>query len=103
MTAFEKVLGVGMDRLREYMYLRYGTELHAHNDMLNTLIGMGTVGLLLFLVLLVDFCKVNRKWGYVFIPVFILACTNGLFLYTAVTPALPVLLVYFKIIETKKV
>lgn len=102
LNGFEKIFGVGMDRLREYMYLRYGTALHAHNDILNVLVGMGATGLFLYLKLFVDFCRVNRKWGYVFLPIFLLAFTNGLFLYTGVTPALPVFLVYFKVIKDLK-
>lgn len=99
----EYVFGTGMEKLREFMFLRYGTALHAHNDILNTLIGMGVFGLALYSKLFIDFCKGNKKWGYALVPIFVLAFTNGLYLYTSFTPALPILLIYFDGLISKRV
>lgn len=102
MTLIEKLFGIGIDKLRYYMSLRYATALHAHNDVFNALVGMGGIGLVLYLKLFFDYCRINKRWICVFIPVFVLLFTNGLFMYTAFTPALVAFQVYFNELDEVK-
>ena len=102
LNIMEKVFGIGIEKLRHYMSLRYATALHAHNDVFNTLLGMGLIGFMIYIFLLIKFCMLNTKWFKTFIPIFLLAFTNGLFMYTAFTPCLPVFLVYFQQLESKR-
>ena len=94
LTLIEKLLGCGIDKLRYFMSLRYTTALHAHNDLFNALLGMGAVGLIIYLRCLLKLCKTNTEWIKVFIPIFVLAFTNGLFMYTAFTPCLAIFPIY---------
>lgn len=102
LNIMEKVFGIGIEKLRHYMSLRYATALHAHNDVFNTLLGMGLIGFMIYIFLLIKFCMLNTKWFKTFIPIFLLAFANGLFMYTAFTPCLPVFLVYFQQLESKR-
>ena len=103
LTLIEKILGCGIDKLRYFMSLRYATALHAHNDLLNSLLGMGAVGLILYLRYLLSLCKTNAEWIKVFIPIFVLAFTNGLFMYTAFTPCLAIFPIYIGNLKTKQI
>lgn len=49
LNIIEKVLGCSINKLRYYMFLRYGMALQAHNDIFNSLVGMGAVGLVLYM------------------------------------------------------
>lgn len=102
MNFFEKIFGIGIDKLRSYMYLRYATALHAHNDIFNTLLGMGIIGLYIYIKALFQLCKINGKWGRVFISIAILAFTNGVFMYTAFTPCIPIFVEYFNELDKVK-
>lgn len=102
LTLIEKLLGCGIDKLRYFMSLRYTTALHAHNDLFNALLGMGVVGLILYLGCLLKLCKTNNEWIKVFIPIFVLAFTNGLFMYTAFTPCLAIFPIYISNLNTHK-
>lgn len=55
-SAVEKVFGISIFELRKYMGKRYGFEIHAHNDLMNTLVGMGIVGFLIYIKYLLNFC-----------------------------------------------
>lgn len=103
LTFFEKIMGCSIDKLRYFMSLRYATALHAHNDLLNSLLGMGAVGLILYLRYLLSLCKTNAEWIKVFIPIFVLAFTNGLFMYTAFTPCLAIFPIYIGNLKTKQI
>ena len=103
MNILEKIFGIGIEKLRYYMSLRYTTALHAHNDVLNSLIGMGFIGFALYFKLFIGFCKNSKHWILMFIPIFILAFTNGLYMYIAFTPAIPIFILYFDVLgEAKK-
>ena len=94
-TSFvEKMFGIGMDRVRRFMYLRYGTELHAHNDILNSLLGMGIAGLYLYVKNMIGFCKSSKKELYVFVILFVLCFTNGLYMYLPFIPSIVILIIY---------
>lgn len=101
LTLIEKILGCGIDKLRYFMSHRYTTALHAHNDLFNALLGMGAVGLILYLRCLLKLCKTNTEWIKVLIPIFVLAFTNGLFMYTAFTPSLAIFPIYISNLNTK--
>ena len=103
MNILEKIFGISIEKLRYYMSLRYTTALHAHNDVLNSLIGMGFIGFALYFKLFIGFCKNCKHWILMFIPIFILAFTNGLYMYIAFTPAIPIFILYFDVLgEAKK-
>ena len=94
MNLFEKILGMGMVQLRKTMWSRYATELHAHNDIFNALIGHGIVGLSAFFAFFISFCKERKGGMLVFVTLMALAYTNGLYMYVAFTPCIPFFLIY---------
>lgn len=99
----EKILGVGIEKLRYFMFLRYGTDLQAHNDIFNSLFGMGIIGFCVYAVLFYRFCKKSLKWEYVFIILFTLLFFNGLYMYIAFTPSIGLFLIYSNYIyKTRK-
>lgn len=93
-TIGEKIFGIGMDNLRHYMYLRYGTELHAHNDIFNSLLGMGLIGLFIYVRQLLQFVKKSIKWIPAVAVLFILLFTNGLYMYMPFTPSVVIILIF---------
>ena len=94
LNPIERLTGISIDELRHYMYLRYGTELHAHNDVYNSLLGLGLIGFLTYAIIFYNFCRVSVKPLIVGLVLFILLFTNGLYMYLAFTPSVGVLLVY---------
>ena len=105
MGIVDKIFGIGMDGLRKYMCLRYGTEIHAHNDFLNSLAGMGFVGLCMFVIYMYKFCgqfKVIKTTIVSICLLAILAYTNGLFMYIGFIPCIPVTMVYSKALFVDK-
>lgn len=103
MTFVEKILGIGISNLRKYMALRYGGEIHAHNDFINVLIGMGIMGLVIYVKFLFTFCSLNedkKKNAIVFIILFILVFFNGLYMYVGFVPCIPI--IYWYVIWLKR-
>lgn len=86
MTTSEKLIGITMSNLREKIY--WG--LHAHNDVLNILIGYGAVYFFITFFLLFIFCKCKN--GLVlFLIISILSFFNGLYMYSEMVIMLPAL------------
>ena len=98
----EQLLGIGLPNLRSYMFLRYGTELHAHNDIFNVLIGMGVITFLYYTRRILLFCKKAGKMLPVFIVIFLLSFFNGLYMYVGFTPSIAILIIYYKTICSHK-
>ena len=99
MSIIQKIFGVSVLALRKYMGLRYGTEIHAHNDFLNTLVGMGITGLVIYVKGLLSFCRNSDsllKFVLVFGILFVLAFFNGLYMYLGFVPSVPVVFLYVK-------
>lgn len=94
-SSIDKIIGIGLSELRRLMSLRYGTALHAHNDFLNILLGMGIIGFLAFGVVMIKFCKKCRKWWIPLLVFSTLAFTNGLYMYTGFVVCMPVVLLYY--------
>lgn len=92
----EKLLGIGLPNLRSYMFLRYGTELHAHNDVFNVLIGMGSITFIYYARRIWLFCKKAGKILPIFIVIFLLSFFNGLYMYVGFTPSIAILIIYYK-------
>lgn len=92
----EKILGIGLPNLRSYMFLRYGTELHAHNDIFNVLIGMGLITFMYYARKIWLFCKKAGKILPIFIVIFLLSFFNGLYMYIGFTPSIAILIIYYK-------
>ena len=90
MGAKEKALGITMARLRNDIY--HGMY-HAHNDVLNILIGYGYVYLFIYFLLLMKYC--NTKNGpFLFLSLIFLIYFNGLFMYLEMVCALPFIKIF---------
>lgn len=97
MSYMEKLFGISIPGLRKYMRLRYGTEIHAHNDVMNILIGMGVTGFLIYAKSLLTFCLIKedkKKSVLVFSILFLLSFFNGLYMYLGFVPCVPIVYVY---------
>lgn len=86
----EKALGITMTRLRTDIY--HGMY-HAHNDVLNILIGYGYVYLFIFCLLFLKYCK-TKNGLYLFFSLFLLIYFNGLFMYLEMVCALPLIKIF---------
>lgn len=94
-TGMEKAFGIGLSKIRFLMHLKWKSYIHAHNDFANILVGFGIIGFVLFIALFVRYLKKIPRWIYFAIVLFILAFTNGLYMYLAFTPSIPVLAAFF--------
>ena len=87
---FQKMFGITMNKLRNVYDLAAGTRLHAHNDMVNILLGYGAVNLIIACAALIKFAAGPLRLLIILILV-ILAYTNGLFMYFPFVVMLPLL------------
>ena len=90
-----KIYGISIDGIRKLMFLRWGNYIHAHNDFLNILIGFGFLGFIPFILVLLSLVRRTKKGFLLFLLLFSLAYTNGLYMYVAFSSATPLLLVYY--------
>ena len=92
----QRIVGIGINGIRQVMFSVYGTAIHAHNDVLNVLLGYGFAGTLVFWSSFISFCH-KVKHGYlVFIILFVLALTNGLFMYISFSPTVVIISIYIQ-------
>lgn len=89
-STFQKMFGITMNKLRNVYNLAVGARLHAHNDMVNILLGYGAVNLIIACAALVKFAAGPLRLLITLIMV-ILAYTNGLFMYFPFVVMLPIL------------
>lgn len=94
-TVAEKLFGIGISGIRKLMYVRWGVEIHAHNDFVNILVGYGIIGIIPFVFLLIRMCRKVEKWFFPLLILAFLAYGNGLYMYLSFTPMIPMLIVYF--------
>lgn len=95
----KKLFGIGMENLRLIMRNARVGGIHAHNDYINSLVGYGLCGLLIYI-----WCQIklwisvnNIKNGFLLeVVIFILAYFNGLAMYMAFSPELIIVTLFFK-------
>ena len=95
----QKLFGVGIPGVIEYMYQSLGVRIQGHNDYINTLVGYGIIGFVLLIINQLNLSKVsNSVWSKIFLQVFIflLAYYNGFILYIVFVVSLPIVLCFFK-------
>lgn len=95
----QKLFGVSIPGVTEYMHQALRVHIQAHNDYVNTLVGYGIIGFVLFIVNQINLSKVcSSFWSKLFLEVFIflLAYYNGFALYIMLTASLPIVLCFFK-------
>lgn len=92
-TLTEKLLGSGMDIVTSINYSATGDSIQAHNDFINLIIGYGIVTLIIFVLNIALFCKFKRGIFLLFV-LYILAFTNGLFIYFNFVIIMPFLLLH---------
>ena len=93
-NVFDKIVGIGINGIRDIMLLAYNVGIHAHNDFFNVLLGYGILGSVIFWGIILEFCR-KAKWGiFVFVVLLILALTNGLFMYICFTPMIIFISIY---------
>ncbi|GAA0089298.1 O-antigen ligase family protein [Clostridium perfringens] len=90
----EKLLGVGIQKIKEINYSVVGLKIHAHNDIINIIIGYGILGLIIFILLLINISK-YRGGLFNFIVLSALLFTNGLFMYFSFVECIPILIISF--------
>lgn len=89
----EKVLGVGIGSIRKVNSKAFGMNIHAHNDVLNFLIGFGVAYTILFIYAFYIFCRFKN--GYLlFLELLVMIMGNGLYMYSIVF-CLPMIKMYF--------
>lgn len=98
-TVIQKILGMGIDGIRATLKADplVKVAIHAHNDYVNVLCGYGVVGFLILLFQQISLMKIWNKKTIGFMVqgfLFVLLYTNGLAMYTIITPLLPVLFIF---------
>jgi len=104
-TMVEKFLGMGIDGVRNAMIRGLGVEAHGHNDYVNALCGFGIIGFAIYIFCQLKPTRIWKKSSVVFVSemfLFVLIFTNGLAMYTVITPCLPVFILFAKECVRKK-
>lgn len=96
-TMKQKITGIGMEKLRKIYLRHFGTALHAHNDLVNILLGYGFIYLIISAYLIISFSFSNNiKHSFLFmVSILLLAYTNGLFMYIIYVIGLPVVKIFY--------
>ncbi len=99
-SIIQKILGIGMGKLREIMLYNptIGVGIHAHNDYVNALVGFGVFGLIVFVIGQTKMFIVAKSKPYALMLemlIFILAFYNGIAMYTVFTPILIIVALFF--------
>lgn len=95
----EKIMGIGMNNVRNTMYKTTKLKIHVHNDYYNLLLGYGLLGLGLFVFSLFKAGKIfKKKYSQIFfhLLIFCLAYYNGFAMYILLTIYLPVIFLFFE-------
>ena len=93
----EKIFGISMIDLRNIMEIRWKTGIHAHNDIINSLVGFGYFGLVLFCQSLLKLCRHLSSYIFMLLFLLVLALSNGLYMYANFTFCIPIIIVILKI------
>lgn len=96
LSFWNQMVGNGITYVHQVNKDLYGVDLWAHNDFINILLSNGLGGLILYLIVFIDFCKTSfMECGSIFyLFFFLMACfmnamLNGLYLYTCAMLAMP--------------
>lgn len=100
-SLFQKLFGISITGIRELMYIRWGTNIHAHNDFINILMGYGIIGFVPFIYGLIRLCRQAPKYIYLLLVLGVLAYYNGLFMYVGFSPCIPILVNFYREIYSK--
>lgn len=90
LTLKQKFFGTGIQSIRDVMYRKLGTPIHAHNDFINVMVGYGILSLFIVVVLIFIFSH-NTKSFILPISLVILMYYNGLYMYALFVVCLPIL------------
>lgn len=102
---FQKLFGIGMHNLRTVMGLGKVGKIHAHNDYVNTLVGYGFVGLVVYCYFQLKIFLSNNNWLYSIMLqslIFILAFYNGIAMYTSFTVIFIYVVLFFDRISNNR-
>ena len=97
----DKFFGIGLEQIRKLMKLRRNVYIHAHNDLLNVLLGYGIFGFSVFIALLFGFCKRVKRWWLLMASILVLIFFNGLYMYHTFTPFMVIMPMFFTEIHRK--
>lgn len=86
-SSIQKVMGIGIDNIRQNVYWN---NLHAHNDVVNILLGYGGLYLGIVVGKIVQFCR-GKNSVIIFLVIGALAYFNGFYMYTEAVVALPII------------
>ncbi|MBB6624106.1 hypothetical protein H7E67_11765 [Clostridium gasigenes] len=96
-SRLQKIIGVGPDKTYLMNSIYYGLEVWAHNDLIQVLVGYGYIGVIIYMFAIVYFLLAHIKRGNILESILIviglmfLAVSNGLYSYSAITLAIPIL------------
>ena len=89
-----KVIGCGLEEIRNVMFKYTNLRIHAHNDFINIFVGYGIYGFVYFIYRLLHFYKKTISiWGLAFLVVLIYF--NGLYMYAGFAQCIPILAICF--------
>lgn len=98
-TFLEKLFGIGMNNVRS-IFLHtptIGVAIHAHNEYVNTLVGYGAIGLVIYIINQLKQMRVLVDWKMKLLIqcfIFILAYYNGFAMYAMFTPCLVIIITF---------
>lgn len=100
---FKKIFGSGIDYLYHFNYINIGNMIWAHNDYLSILVGMGIVGLILYIFCFFNMSKVIfinsgiSKWVQFVLCIVVLSFFNGVYPYQYFVLSMPLIVTFFSI------
>lgn len=97
-NVFEKIFGIGINKLEEVIFENIGVKIHAHNDYVNLLVGYGIVGffLMIYLQLILGKNIKNKISKILFhLFIFVLCFYNGLAMYIQFIASFPIVICFF--------
>ena len=95
---WQKIIGIGMDQVRNVMYSAVRVRIHVHNEYYNALLGYGFIGLVIYIFIQLLPRKVIDKlldFFACFGLVAVLAYYNGFAMYSLITISCPIIFIYF--------
>lgn len=97
----DKMFGVGINNIKTLMSLRFGP-IHAHNDVLNILLGYGIIGSIFFWTMFIRYIKNSKTWLPYLAMLIVLIWFNGLYMYHAFVPCMHLIAIFIdEIYESK--
>lgn len=101
-SLFQKFFGISITGIRNLMYIQWGSQIHAHNDFINVLVGYGILGFIPFIYGLIKLCRKAPKYLYLILVLGLLAYYNGLYMYVGFSPCISILVIFYREIYRKQ-